>query len=449
MAISWMQRHKKWLIVTIWISTIAFVGAGFVGWGSYNYGKSDGAVAIVGDKEIPLGDLQNEYSNLYSQYQGMFGGKLNQEMAKQLGLEQAAMQRVINKYLFLNYAEDLGLITTDEEVAEELVQMTAFQKDGKFDKNTYLQVLKQNRRTAAEFEKQLKQDLLVNKVQKIFSLELENNEIDNIGNLLFLESDVAVKVIDGESIKINPSMDELQKFYDENKENYKSPLGHSISIIKVENIEGNDKKAMKKVALKKYLALKKGEEKFETTQTVYDLSTVLDSETMDEFSKTEDNKVLKPFYKDDNYYIVKKEKTIQPQVLPFEKVRSQINKAFISSQKEKQLEEIAKKTIESDFTGIDLGYINRNTNLNVKGLLENETIELKEAIFSSSKQKNYLNLKDKLVIFKIKDTKLGTMNAQRSQMVVSTIQNYKANAISSELLEQLQNRYEIKSYLTE
>lgn len=41
------------------------------------------------------------------------------------------------------------------------------------------------------------------------------------------------------------------------------------------------------------------------------------------------------------------------------------------------------------------------------------------------------------------------MNAQKSQMVVSTIQNYKANAISSELLEQLQNRYEIKSYLTE
>ena len=60
--IEWMQRHKKWLIVTIWISTIAFVGAGFVGWGSYDYGKSDSTVAIVGDKEVPLNDLQSEYS---------------------------------------------------------------------------------------------------------------------------------------------------------------------------------------------------------------------------------------------------------------------------------------------------------------------------------------------------------------------------------------------------
>ena len=42
--ITWMQRHKKWLVITIWISTIAFVGAGFVGWGSYKYGTQGGVV---------------------------------------------------------------------------------------------------------------------------------------------------------------------------------------------------------------------------------------------------------------------------------------------------------------------------------------------------------------------------------------------------------------------
>ena len=45
--ITWMQRHKKWLIITIWISTIAFIGAGFVGWGSYNYGSSAGSSAAT------------------------------------------------------------------------------------------------------------------------------------------------------------------------------------------------------------------------------------------------------------------------------------------------------------------------------------------------------------------------------------------------------------------
>ena len=47
--ISWMQKHNKYLVWTIWIATIAFIGAGFVGWGSYSFGSKAGNVAKVGD----------------------------------------------------------------------------------------------------------------------------------------------------------------------------------------------------------------------------------------------------------------------------------------------------------------------------------------------------------------------------------------------------------------
>jgi peptidyl-prolyl cis-trans isomerase D len=448
MAIHWMQRHKKWLIVTIWISTIAFVGAGFVGWGSYNYGKSEGTVAVVGDKEIPLSDLQNEYSSLYSQYQNMFGGKFNQEMAKQLGLEQAAMQKVIHKYLFLNYAEDLGLMTTDKEIAEELVKIKAFQKDGKFDKNTYLQVLKQNRRTAADFEKQLKQDLLVNKIQTIFALSPEKKELENLGNIIFAKSKVSIKVIDGEDIKITPTMEELQKFYENHKNEYKSQAGYEIAINKIENQQDMDKKAMKKVALREYLGLKKDEIKFDETKAIYDLTTLFDKENLEVFNKANEGDILKPFYKDENYYVVKKIKNIQPQTLPFEDVKSQINKAYILAEKEKTLEKKG-ETAVTNFSGENIGYIDRNSELNIKGLSLEENKALSQSIFNSSKIINYINLKDKVVVYKIEDTKLGKIDDEKSNLVLSTIQNYKSNAIASELLEQLQNRYSIKSYLAE
>ncbi len=448
MAISWMQRHKKWLIVTIWISTIAFVGAGFVGWGSYNYGKSDGAVAVVGDKEVPMADLQHEYSSLYAQYQNMFGGKFNQEMAKQLGVEQAALQRVINKYLLLNYAEELGLLTTNEEVIEELVKIPSFQKDGKFDKNTYIQVLKQNRRTAADFEAQLKQDILITKVQKIFALEPNTKELNNLGNILFSESKVSIKIIDGDEIKINPSMEELEKYYEEHKEQYKSPAGFEVAIKKIENLENTDQKEMKKVALREYLALKKEESTFSETKTIYDLTTLLDQESIETFNKASENEILKPFYKDENFYIVKKIKNITPQVLPFDAVKSQINKAYIIAQKEKELEEKAKQSLEN-FSGVDIGFVNRNSDVTIQGLSTEEINQVLESIFKSTKRTNYINLKDKVVVYKIEDTKLGSMDDQKEKLVLSTIQNYKSNAISEQLLEQLQNRYEIKSYMTE
>ena len=118
--ISSMQKNKKWLLPTIWISTIAFVGAGFVGWGSYSPGSTTTSVAVVGKKEIPLNDLQQEYSNLYSQYQKTLGQQFNAEIAKQFKLESLALNNLIQKYLILNLGDDFGIISSDEEVFKEL-----------------------------------------------------------------------------------------------------------------------------------------------------------------------------------------------------------------------------------------------------------------------------------------------------------------------------------------
>ena len=80
--ITWMQRHKKYLVVTIWISTIAFVGAGFVGWGAYDFNTDRAsAVAKVGDRKITVQEFQMAYSNHYSYYNNIFQGQLTQEKA--------------------------------------------------------------------------------------------------------------------------------------------------------------------------------------------------------------------------------------------------------------------------------------------------------------------------------------------------------------------------------
>ena len=446
--ITWMQRHKKWLIVTIWVSTIAFVGAGFVGWGSYNYGKSDSAVAVVGNKEVPLADLQTEYSNLYAQYQNMLGKSFNQELAKQFKLEQMALQRVIQKYLLLNYADELGLMTTDLEVAKELVKIPSFLKDGKFDKNTYVSVLKQNRRTVSEFEDQLKKDLLVAKVQKIFDIALEKNEINNIGSLLFSQDKVSIKIIKDDMIKITPTFDELKKYWEKNKENYKSPKGYEISYYKVENIDGKDTKEMKKEALREYLDLKKEKNQFQKTITIYDNSDFLPKEELDKVITAENNEVLKPILKDNSYYVIRMNKKVAAQTLPFEDVKSQINKAYIVEQKNKQLEELAQKELKN-FNGVNIGYVTRASDIEVNGLTKEETTQVLQTIFKSPKKMNYVNLGTKIVLFEITDTMMPTLDEKNIEIVKSSIEGAKTNAITSVFLEKLQNKYDVKSYLSE
>ena len=71
--INWMQKHKKSLIPTVWISTIAFVGAGFVGWGAYDLNKSRStSVAKVGDTAISIKEFQNKYSEVYNYFKVFF-----------------------------------------------------------------------------------------------------------------------------------------------------------------------------------------------------------------------------------------------------------------------------------------------------------------------------------------------------------------------------------------
>lgn len=444
--IEWMQKHKKWLIVTIWISTIAFVGAGFVGWGSYEYGKSTSTVAIVGEKEVPLKDLQNEYSSLYSQYQRMLGDQFNQEMAEQFKLEDAAFQRVTQKYLILNYADELGLIATDKEVAQELVKMNSFFKDGKFDKSTYITVLKQNRRTVTEFEDQLKQDILINKVQDLFQTTLKTNELQNISNLIYSEDEVSLKIINDKDIKIQYTQDDLKNYWSLSKENYKSESGFGIKYTKIDNIDGKTKKEMKKVALKAYLNLKKGKDTFKETKTIFISSTFLDVKDLKTVTQSKEGTVLKPIYKDNNYYVIKAEKKILPQVLKYEDVKSQVTKDYTRDQKSLLLDEEANKIV-SNFSGKSIGYISRSNIPRIDGLSDVERDEFIKHLFASTKIINKVNLGSKVVIYKITNSKFATYDNSKDESVSQTIGNLKASSLSASLLAKLATKYEVKSFM--
>ena len=124
-----MQKHKKYLVITIWVSTIAFVGAGFVGWGSYDFSSTSNAVAVVGENKVSINEMQREYSRLYGIYNQLVGGTLDEEQAKKMGIEEQALNNLIVKALMLNYAYDLGLRASKEEIIQEITSTEAFQNN--------------------------------------------------------------------------------------------------------------------------------------------------------------------------------------------------------------------------------------------------------------------------------------------------------------------------------
>ncbi len=480
--ITWMQRHKKWLVITIWISTIAFVGAGFVGWGAYDYGKKGGTVAIVGDREISVEEYQREYSLLYDQYAKIFGPQFNQDMADKMNLRNSAYTTVIQKNLILSFADDLGLTITDEELAKQLVQIPAFVKDGKFDKDIYIKVLQQNRTNPTEFEESLKRDLLLQKTQSLFNIKASENEIKNLNKLLFSEDDISIKVLGIKDISINITEEAIKKHWEISKDNYRSEPAIELAIDEIalvsedftdkEISEHYDKfktdfkkddgkiksleeakeeilkvlnlKATKNIALKKYLKIKKDEETLTNKKIIKESELAYNNENNKEIRNAVSGDLIKPFIVDDKYIIVKVLNKIPPKTLSFEEAKDKAKADYTKITTGLELEKKATKVLEN-FEGENIGYVSRDSFNKIKGLEPQEAMTFLSQLFSVTDKKGKISIGDKIVLYKINNTRLASYDKKKDEAIKATIDNLLNQELMNSLIKNLENRYEVQS----
>ena len=198
--ISWMQKHNKYLVWTIWVATIAFIGAGFVGWGSYNFGSKAGNVAKVGDIEIKQTKLNMVYSNIYNQYNQAMQGTLDDKKAQEMGLIKQAFARLATQAKILNFAKDLGIIVSDAEVAQKLQTIRAFQKEGVFMKEIYDGYLKSQRLRANAFEETLREELILEKTFSLLSVDTLPLEEEAISAAMNVSDKLAYKVLTNDDL---------------------------------------------------------------------------------------------------------------------------------------------------------------------------------------------------------------------------------------------------------
>ncbi|MEA1913765.1 MAG: peptidylprolyl isomerase [Campylobacterota bacterium] len=481
---TWMQKRKNWLIPTIWISTIAFVGAGFVGWGSYDFGKSQGAVAQVGEKEVKFSALQDEYNNIYNQYSQMFGTEFNQEMAEKFKLQDVALDAIIQKYLLLNYAEELGIGATKKDIAKELVQMPAFIVDGRFDKNTYIKVLAQNRTTPTDFEERIKQDVILRKVQSLFTATSSQKELATLSKLFLLEDELKIQIIDGDTLNPQTTEDQVKQYWEKNSNNYMSEPSYELQTFatsidntmmhsdkdieehytvnkfdylkedgKIQTLEEAKEKInfdlnaklSKKTALKSYLKLKKDKQKFETTLTLFESKLPYAQEDIKNIQEAKTGTVLKPFVHNKEYITIKVIKQIKPQALSYEKAKSLANEDLLNTLKTSALQDEAKKQLEN-FQGKNIGFVSTQSAGKIDGLTPPQAQQFLTKLFTMTTKKDIIIIENKAIIYEILQSRLGNEDLAKENSIKTSIENLKNNEIMKSLLEKLRMQYEVYSY---
>ena len=192
------------------------------------------AARVNGD-EISYDAFQNSYSNLYNLYQNIYQGKFDAKLEKQLNLPRLAMQQLIDETLLIQQAQELNLEVTKQELVDSIAQYNAFQVDGKFNRDRYLEVLNYQRMKPEQFEASQQRKLLTQKVRErlqqgvsISDSELaaafhqENDQI-NLNYAWMTPALVESK------IKITEIA--LNQFFEQNKENFRIPEKVSLRYL--------------------------------------------------------------------------------------------------------------------------------------------------------------------------------------------------------------------------
>ncbi len=485
--ISWMQKHKKYLVITIWISTIAFVGAGFVGWGAYKFGGGSDAMAKVGDTKISIKEFQNRYSRLYNYYAKMFQGNFDQAKAKEIGLDKAALNDLIKEALLINFAHDLGLIVTDEEVARKIASMPVFQTNSQFDKNLYINVLKQNRMRPKDFENEVKKEILLQKMQRALAPKLFDLEFDTTASSLFMGDKIEYKSLEAKEIQVSIDPKELKRYYEEHKSQYQTPTYYDIAILEVkpQHIQVDEKKLKeyyqahrirykdesgkiepfekvkqrvledyqmkltKKEALKKYIQLKKGKIKAQVHKKIPQNSTELPPKALTQLSTFPEGKVLKPVATENGYIIVKLLKKELPKPLSFEEAKGTVQNDYLREKRAKLLLEKAKKMAKTFHGTMIPEYISRDDIDKIKELSSQEAVKFLKTLFIQEDGEGFIELSpSKVVLYRIHDQILQNRPKidKNKPLISDNAIKLKQNIQQSNLLKRLQTIYPIKIY---
>ena len=484
--ISWMQKNNKFLIVTMWIATVSFIFTG----ATYGFSTAlrSNSIGTVGEIELKQDQFAMNYDNLFKSYEQQMQGHFDKEMAKKMNLEGRVISSMATEAKILNLAKDLGVIVTDEEVGKKLSSIPYFQTNGQFDRKIYDTFIASRPFDNQTYEESLKEQLII---EKTFSMLALDKSLDNEYKAFALAFEIADKIkystlsnkdvnvtVDDAKLKefwetrksqyktakqytldiqwtdtkdTNVTDAEVEAYYNENRFNYKDSQGKILPLNDIKNSVVADAKIKKsnKIAYKRYLKLKKGDLIKDETITLNINDPRLSQELWKEISTGKVNDLLKPKVVGEKYASVKLVNIVEPVEKTFDAVKEFITPLYKQEASKEALATLADNklsTIDNDETNVSNFITLANAEKQKIGLNAQETSDFVSKLFTSSKEKGIIPIGSKVIVYKILEQKLITLDSNETEILHKNADLVKKQSFETSLIKKLDEMYPTKLY---
>ena len=200
----------------------------FALWGVSSYRSSSGdanALATVDGEKITQQDFDNAMQQQQNRMRQMMGSNFNAAMLEQPEIKQSILDGLVNQRLLTLKAQAEGLTISDDQLAQVIAGIPAFQKDGHFDKAQYTAVLARQNMTPLMFEARVRQQLSVTQLTESYNQNgyASNTVADNLIRLNEQERVVSVAQISPAAFTKQVKIDDaaVKDYYDKNQAQFK------------------------------------------------------------------------------------------------------------------------------------------------------------------------------------------------------------------------------------
>ncbi|MEP7307278.1 MAG: peptidyl-prolyl cis-trans isomerase [Acidobacteriota bacterium] len=225
-----MRRHRNWLKWSLLLVCLAFVIFYIPDFlrGTGADAASGGTVATIQGQDISAGEFRRIYQAQLQAYRSAYGGQMNDQLLKQLGVEQQILQQMVDERAALAEADRLKIRVSDEEVRQRIFTIPAFQDNGQFiGEQRYNQLLRAQRPplTGAEFEDNVRRQLTVEKLRASLTdwISVPEQELEQEYRRRNDKVKLAVVSLTADSFRaqVNASDAEVSTYFDAHKEDFK------------------------------------------------------------------------------------------------------------------------------------------------------------------------------------------------------------------------------------
>jgi peptidyl-prolyl cis-trans isomerase D len=226
-------RERKRVVQVV----LALIILPFALWGldSYQNAGNTSAVATVNGTEIGQAEFEDAVMQQRRRLREMAGEDFDPAFFDRPEIKRSVLEGLVMQRLLQDVAGEQGLVVSDEQMAQIIAGVGAFQKDGRFDKQMYEAALRAQDMTPEIFEYRVRQDILNRQLTDAYA---QNGFASNAmaEKLIRLNEQqrvvlVAALGLDEFVRKSTVSDDEVRKYYEQNAQQFQLPERVQVEYV--------------------------------------------------------------------------------------------------------------------------------------------------------------------------------------------------------------------------